>query len=158
MNDIVQWIIGGGLATLLTAWGAIRVDRWRSQREERSDEQVRYDGLWAKLEKLQNDVESERDEYRKKWADSEQARMHEAEVCEKRIREARRESQSETDTIREQMRGLSSLNFSLRLELDQTKGEVSMLRAKIASGVAIAGGRRSSDPAVGEAPVITPGS
>lgn len=156
MNDLLQWIVGGGLATLLTIWGTIRVDRWRHQREVKSDEQSRYDGLWAKLEKLQNDVESERDEYRRKWAESEQQRLHEGEVCEKRVREARRESQTETDQIREQMRGLSALNFSLRLELDQTKGEVSMLKAKIAAGVAIVGGRRASDPTIGDGGTIIP--
>lgn len=156
MNDLLQWIVGGGLATLLTIWGTIRVDRWRHQREAKSDEQSRYDGLWAKLEKLQNDVESERDEYRRKWAESEQQRMHEGEVCEKRVREARRESQGETDEIRNQMRGLSTINFQLRLELDATKGEVSMLKAKLASGIAIVGGRRTSDPPIGEAGTLIP--
>lgn len=157
MNDLLQWIVGGGLATLLTIWGTIRVDRWRHQREAKSDEQSRYDGLWAKLEKLQNDVESERDEYRRKWADSEQQRQHEGEVCEKRVREARRESAAECDQIRDQMRGLSTINFQLRLELDATKGQVSMLTAKMAAGVAIVGGRRTTDPALGEAGTIIPG-
>lgn len=155
MNDLVQWIIGGGLATLFTAWGAMRVERWRAHREEKTDEKQRYDDLWAKLEKLQDDVCVERDEYRRKFTESEQQRLHEGEVCERRVREARRESQGECDQIREQMRALSNLSFSQRLEIDQAKGEISMLKAKLSSNIAIAGGRRSSDPALGDTVTLT---
>jgi hypothetical protein len=127
----LEWILGGGLATVLAAAGKLWLDARAQKREDKSSESQRYDQLWAKLEKLQNDVESERDEYRRKFNESEQQRLHEGEVCERRVREARRESQSECDQIREQMRALSNLSFSQRL------------------------GRRTSDPPMGETVTLT---
>lgn len=144
MNDtLVQWIVGGGLVTILTAWGSIRVERWRAKREEKADESARYDALWAKLEKMNTEAEQDRDEYRKKFAESEQLRLHEGEACEKRIREARREGQTETDEVRKDLRGLSVLCHKQQLELDSSKNEISSLKAHLA---AIPGGRRATDP------------
>jgi hypothetical protein len=147
----LEWIASGGFATALGAAAKFWWDLRTAKREDQSSEAQRYDQLWMKLQNISDKADKEANDYRMRLAESEQARMHEAEVCEKRIREARRESNEEAEALRSDIRKLSKLCHSQQLEIDSSKNEISSLKAQRAADIIIPGGRRGSDPPMSEA-------
>jgi len=141
MDELVKWIVGGGLVGVVSAWAAMRIERWKiqreSQREARSASQEADASFWKRTTELMASMQIDLKETKIALA------LEQAD-CKKRIDAVRAESQADYDQSLSKIKVLSKICLDQQLELDKVGIEVSRLqRERELAG--LPGGRRSSD-------------